>query len=158
MNDDMLSNEEIADAADEALHSLFEANRILRDAGERVAVAAGQTHARRMVLQVAGQGATVPDIARSLGLQRQGVQRITDELVAEGLGKYEDNPRHRRSKLFIVTDAGQTTLSEIRCKHARWLSEVRANASEMDWSLLRRELDYLVASLRGSTEADEPLT
>ena len=102
----MLSIDRAVEDSDAALHALFEANRLLRDAGEKIASAAGQTHARRMVLQEAGDGATVPDIARVLGLQRQGVQRIADELVADGLGRYVDNPRHKRSKLFVVTDLG----------------------------------------------------
>ena len=70
------------------IHALFDVNRLLRDAGERVAVAAGQTHARRMVLQAAQPPATVADIARALRLHRQGVQRIADELVDDGLAQY----------------------------------------------------------------------
>ncbi|MEV6140117.1 MarR family transcriptional regulator [Nocardia sp. NPDC051990] len=143
--DSMLSSRDDADAA---LHALFEANRLLRDAGERIASAAGQTHARRMVLQSATQAATVADIARSLSLQRQGVQRIADDLVNEGLARYEDNPRHRRSKLLVVTDAGCSILSEIRKTHSGWLDELRESAPGLDWSSLRRDLEYLISSLR----------
>ncbi|HBX81197.1 MAG: MarR family transcriptional regulator [Propionibacteriaceae bacterium] len=101
-----------------------------------------------MVLQEAGDGATVPDIARVLGLQRQGVQRIADELVADGLGRYVDNPRHKRSKLFVVTDLGDAALEEIRRQHVTWLHELLANAPDIDWSSLCGQLGYLVATLR----------
>ena len=137
--------------ADAALHHLFEANRLLRDAGERIAARAGQTHARRMVLQAAGDGATVPDIARYLGLHRQGVQRVADELVAEGLARYDDNPRHRVSKLFVVTDRGNTALSAIVTSHAAWIKTLQSGTADMDWSRLGTDLARLVQALRDQT-------
>lgn len=136
------------DEAEAAIHALFDANRLLRDAGERVAEAAGQTHARRMVLQAAEPPATVADIARALGLHRQGVQRIADELVDDGLARYEDNPRHKRSKLLVVADAGHSTLAQIHVSHTDWLKEVEARAPDVNWSSLRAELEALTVSLR----------
>lgn len=134
--------------ADTALHALFEANRLLREAGERLASTAGQTHARRMVLQAAQAGATVPDIARKLGLHRQGIQRLTDELVAEGFGRYVDNPRHRVSKLFVITDHGAAALSEIHRAHANWVESIEADAAGIDWGALSDELDEIIRVLR----------
>ena len=134
--------------ADAALHRLFEANRLLREAGERLASTAGQTHARRMVLQAAGSAATVPEIARILGLHRQGIQRIADELVTEGLGSYADNPRHRLSKLFVVTDRGTAALSEIHGAHDTWVDAIEAEATDIDWAALHNGLDRLVRVLR----------
>lgn len=142
--------------ADAALHALFDANRLLRDAGEKLAATAGQTHARRMVLQAAEGGATVPDIARKLGLHRQGIQRITDELVAEGLGRYIDNPRHRLSKLFIVTENGAAALAEIHRAHAEWVEHIKAAAAGIDWRMFRNELDELVHVLRLQADPKPP--
>lgn len=134
------------------LHAIFEANRLLREAGEKLASTAGQTHARRMVLQAAGDGATVPDIARKLGLHRQGIQRITDELVAEGLGHYLDNPHHRLSKLFVVTDQGSAALSEIHRAHTRWVDGIQAEVTEIDWRALNRELGELMRVLQDQAD------
>lgn len=138
--------------ADTALHHLFEANRLLREAGERLASTAGQTHARRMVLQAAEGGATVPDIARTLGLHRQGIQRIADQLVAEGLGRYVENPRHRLSKLFVVTEQGTAALSTIHRAHNEWVDSIEADAAEIDWTALRNDLDHLVRVLRDQAD------
>ncbi|MER7004880.1 helix-turn-helix domain-containing protein [Dactylosporangium sp. NPDC000555] len=143
-------------AADAALHHLFEANRLLREAGERIASAAGQTHARRMVLQAAADGATVPDIARRLGLHRQGVQRIADELVADGLGRYDENPRHRLSKLFVVTDRGTAALSTISRAHGTWVDAIEAEAADIDWSALRNDLALLVRVLQDQAQRTTP--
>lgn len=139
--------------ADTALHHLFEANRLLREAGERLSQAAGQTHARRMVLQATEDGATVPDIARKLSLHRQGVQRIADELVAEGLGRYVENPRHRLSKIFIITDQGTAALSVIHREHDTWVDRIESETPDIDWIVFCNDLDRLLSALRDQAKA-----
>ena len=83
--------------------------------GEALAKPAGQTLARWLVLEaIQDEPATVAQIARTLLLARQGVQRLADVLVRDGLAAYEDNPAHRRAKLLRITpsrsDAGMTVL------------------------------------------------
>src|SRR5262249_48105972 len=46
---------------------------------------------------------TVPQIAQMRPTSRQRMQRLADELAAEGLIRFIDNPRHRRSKLVQLT-------------------------------------------------------
>src|SRR5262249_50568468 len=46
---------------------------------------------------------TVPQIAQMRPTSRQRMQRLADELAAEGLVEFIDNPRHRRSKLVRLT-------------------------------------------------------
>lgn len=138
--------------ADAALHRLFEANRLLRETGERIAAAAGQTHARRLVLQAAGGGATVPQIARTLGLHRQGVQRIADDLVLDGLAGYTDNPRHSRSKRLVVTVHGQASLHAILRAHDEWLRQLVASNTVADWSALAASLKALSQAVRDRRE------
>jgi DNA-binding MarR family transcriptional regulator len=138
--------------ADAALHAVFEVNRLLRDAGERVSAAAGQTHSRRMVLQAAGDRATVPDIARRLGLQRQSVQRVADDLVADGLAHYEDNPRHRRSRLLVTTAAGKSALAAIQSAHREWVAELEATVGELDWGRLGADLDRIAQAVANRSQ------
>ncbi len=149
-DDNMLSKK--MEEADTALHRLFEANRLLREAGERIAAAAGQTHARRLVLHATGAGATVPEIARTLGLHRQGVQRIADQLVMDGLASYADNPRHSRSKRLIATVRGQAALRAIRRAHDEWLRQLVASNAAADWSALAYSLEALGQAVRGLSE------
>src|SRR5262245_49751000 len=49
---------------------------------------------------------TVPQIAQMRPTSRQRMQRLADELAAEGLVEFIDNPRHRRSKLVRLTPKG----------------------------------------------------
>jgi DNA-binding MarR family transcriptional regulator len=57
---------------------------------------------------------TVPQIAQMRPTSRQRMQRLADELAAEGLVEFVDNPKHRRSKLIRLTPKGD--------KHYRALS------------------------------------
>ena len=51
---------------------------------------------------------TVPAIARARPVSRQYIQKLADELAAEGLVEFVDNPGHKRSKLVRLTQAGRT--------------------------------------------------
>lgn len=118
-------------ALDELVHQIANVNRLLRMAGESVASNAGQTHARRLVLQsIVASDATVADLARGLGLARQSVQRVADILVKEGLATYDDNPHHARAKLLHITGSGRDALSAIRTSHDDWIRSIEDQFSE----------------------------
>jgi DNA-binding MarR family transcriptional regulator len=98
-------------------------HRSLLAVGDDVAAAAGQTRARSACLQQLARGPlTVADVADRLGLARQGVQRVADLLVSDGLAGYTDNPRHRRAKLLTLTGAGERALAAMDDAHRRWVA------------------------------------
>jgi DNA-binding MarR family transcriptional regulator len=100
-------------------------------AGEALAKPAGQTLARFLVLEaVQDQPATVAQVARTLHLARQGVQRLADLLVRDGLAAYQDNPAHRRAKLLRITPHGRATLRTIQARQAAWADAVGAALGE----------------------------
>src|SRR5918998_1511685 len=55
---------------------------------------------------------TVPQIAEMRPTSRQRMQRLADELAAEGLVEFVDNPKHRRSKLLRLTPEGDAPYRE----------------------------------------------
>src|SRR5215203_2869006 len=68
---------------------------------------------------------TVPQIAQMRPTSRQRMQRLADELAAEGLVEFIDNPKHRRSKLVqlsAVSEAGFVHLPQ----QAPWLPDFEA--------------------------------
>src|SRR5713226_7486871 len=88
---------------------VFRLNGRLIGAGDRLVGSLGLTSARWQVLgalAMAGAGQTVPDIARAMGLTRQSVQRVANELVESGLLERSGNPRHARADLMRLTDKG----------------------------------------------------
>ncbi|HBS36730.1 MAG TPA: hypothetical protein DEA50_16885, partial [Parvularcula sp.] len=48
---------------------------------------------------------SAPDLARRKAVSRQAVQATLDGLAAKGLVRTEINPRHKRSKLYLLTSA-----------------------------------------------------
>lgn len=58
--------------------------------------------------------ATVPEVAADHGVSRQFVQTVCNGLEAQGLIAFSDNPRHRRSKLVVLTAAGRKVLVRFR--------------------------------------------
>lgn len=98
---------------------IFELAGALRRSGEALAATEGQTQARWQLLSaVSADGMTVARAARRLGITRQAVQRVGNDLVAEGLAEYADNPDHRTSPLLILTERGRRTLSAINRRAA----------------------------------------
>lgn len=59
---------------------------------------------------------TVPQIAEMRPTSRQRMQRLADELAAEGLVEFIDNPRHRRSKLVRLTPKGDARYRELNTR------------------------------------------
>ncbi len=62
---------------------------------------------------------TVPQIAEMRPTSRQRMQRLADELAAEGVVEFIDNPRHRRSKLVRLTRKGE---ARYRALNSRFLA------------------------------------
>src|SRR5215469_17128279 len=59
---------------------------------------------------------TVPRIAQMRPTSRQRMQRLADELAAEGLVEFIENPRHRRSKLVRLTCKGTERYRELTAR------------------------------------------
>ena len=59
---------------------------------------------------------TVPQIAQMRPTSRQRMQRLADELAAEGLVTFIDNPKHRRSKLVQLTRKGDARYRELNAR------------------------------------------
>jgi DNA-binding MarR family transcriptional regulator len=119
------------DALTTVLGQVIGLTRRFTTAGEALARPAGQTLARWLVLEATqDQPATVAQIARSLLLARQGVQRLADLLVRDGLAAYQDNPAHRRAKLLRITPSGRSTLRRIQAAQAVWADALGAKVGE----------------------------
>lgn len=82
--------------------------------GDTIAGKAGQTQARWQVLSAASVGnSTVAQVARRLGLARQGVQRMADLLVTDGLAEYAYNHNNVRSPHLRLTQRGKELLDTL---------------------------------------------
>jgi len=74
---------------------------------------------------------TVPQIAR-IRPSRQRMQRLADELAAEGFVKFIDNPKHQRSKLVQLTPKGDAHYCELDARLLVIASTIGVALSEAD--------------------------
>ena len=96
---------------------IFEAAGLLRRRGEEIAAGEGQTQARWQLLSVVSETPlTVPSAARRLGITRQAVQRVANDLVREDLAIFRPNRDHRTSPLLELTAHGQDVLARITAR------------------------------------------
>ncbi|MET7288056.1 MarR family winged helix-turn-helix transcriptional regulator [Streptomyces sp. NPDC005573] len=127
---------------------VFEAAGALRRLGERTAGAEGLTQARWQVLSVASDNPlTVAQAARRLGVSRQNVQRVANDLVAQDLAALEPNPDHRGSPLLTLTPAGRESLARVTVRaaeqHRTLFGDVPEDEIRATRASLRRLLDAL---------------
>ena len=73
---------------------------------------------------------TVPQIAQMRPTSRQRMQRLADELAAQGLVNFTDNPKHQRSKLVQLTAKGDARYRELSSRFLAIASTMGAALSE----------------------------
>jgi DNA-binding MarR family transcriptional regulator len=132
---------------------IYEAAGALRKSGEAVAGAEGQTQARWQVLSVVSEEAlSVPRAARRLGVARQSVQRIANELVHDGLARFQPNPDHRSSPLLALTPTGHRTLDAITIRAQAANQALTADIPAADIAAARALLRHLTTEIRRHEE------
>jgi DNA-binding MarR family transcriptional regulator len=75
---------------------------------------------------------TVPQIAQMRPTSRQRMQRLADELAAEGLVEFIENPKHRRSKLVRLTPEGVSRYRALEVQLLGIASTLAVGLSEED--------------------------
>jgi DNA-binding MarR family transcriptional regulator len=60
------------------------------------------------------------------------MQRLADELAAEGLVRFVDNPKHRRSMLVTLTPKGQTRYREMSARFLKLTSTMGGTLGEAE--------------------------
>ena len=96
-------------AATNLVLETFRLNGRLLEAGDNLVCDIGLTSARWRVLgAVAASPLPFPvsHIARNMGLTRQAVQRLANDLEQEGLIRFAPDPHHERAKLVFMIDSG----------------------------------------------------
>jgi DNA-binding MarR family transcriptional regulator len=132
-------------ALGELIVELFRLNGLLLAEGDRLTHDIGLSSARWQVigaLELAEQPLPVAQIARNMGLARQSVQRITNELEADGMIAFDDNPDHRRAKLVVLTTKGHQAYRAAMKRQSAWSKDV-LSASGVSQTRLRETRDVL---------------
>ncbi|MEV6840124.1 MarR family transcriptional regulator [Streptomyces sp. NPDC051133] len=127
---------------------VFEAAGALRRLGEQTAAAEGLTQARWQVLSAASEDPlTVPQAARRLGVSRQNVQRVANDLVSSRHASYEPNPDHRGSPLLTLTPRGRESLARVTARAERLHRTLFATIPDEEIHATRTSLRRLLSEL-----------
>lgn len=120
-------------AVTELILETFRLNGQLLDAGDRLTAPLGLTSARWQVLgaiETEGRPLSVAQIGRRMGLSRQAVQRIVNELEGHGFLTLEENPDHKRAKLVVLTRPCLAVLENLKEIQTNWSNELAKGMSE----------------------------
>ncbi len=132
-----------AAALTELILEIFRTNGQLLAAGDELTDPLGLTSARWQVLgaiDMAAQPMTVAQIGRRMGLSRQSVQRIANDLEKLGFITFVDNPDHARAKHLVPTLKGAHALTQIGLTQTNWSN---ALAEGMDTEQLTQATNLL---------------
>ncbi len=129
---------------------IFRANGALLAAGDRLVGPLGLTSARWQVLgsiALSDRPLPVAHLARVMGLSRQAVQRVVNDLEAEGFVSFEENPHHKRARLVVLTKKGTRTYAAASEHEAPWANALADGLSPKTIAAARRVLLTLVRGL-----------
>lgn len=145
----------------ELILQAFRVNGALLAAGDALVADLGLTSARWQVLGAAAMSPVplpVAHIARNMGLSRQSVQRIVNELVAEGTLKFGPNPHHARAQLVLLTDKGTEIYRSARARQGPWAGALAEGLEGHDIAAataLLKALDARLGEMRVKASKDE---
>ena len=117
----------IRDAVTDLVLEVFRLNGELIAMGDAMVAEIGLTSARWQVLGAIALSNTplpIAQIARNMGLTRQAVQRVANELEAEGFVRFAPNPHHQRAKYVLLTRKGEAAYAD--CDGAMGAASFRA--------------------------------
>jgi DNA-binding MarR family transcriptional regulator len=101
--------------------AVFAAHASVLRHGDTANAPFGQSSARwRVMFNIAQGNGTVSEIARATDYTRQSIQRLADNLVAEGLATYAPDPDDRRRQIITLTAKGSALLGEMESDFDRW--------------------------------------
>jgi DNA-binding MarR family transcriptional regulator len=105
----------------------FRLNGRLLAAGDSLVEDIGLTSARWQVLgavALSPEPLPVAHIARAMGLARQSVQRLANEMERDGLVSFKPNPNHQRAKLVLLTARGKAAYDRAMKRQAPWAEAI----------------------------------
>ena len=73
------------------------------------------------------QRVTVSELARHMGLTRQAVQRLADDMASDGLVEFAGNPGDARAMHLLLTEAGKEAYHDALEREWQWTNAIAAD-------------------------------
>jgi DNA-binding MarR family transcriptional regulator len=122
----------ILDAVTDLVLETFRLNGRLLVTGDALIADLGLTSARWQVLGAMALSPvplSVAQIARNMGLTRQAVQRLVNEMERDGLVQFAPNPHHQRAKLVLLSSQGKTAFAAAMRRQGPWADDLATGLS-----------------------------
>jgi DNA-binding MarR family transcriptional regulator len=133
----------------------FRLNGRLLASGDALVADLGLTSARWQVIGAMALSPvplSVAQIARNMGLTRQAVQRLANEMEADGLLRFAPNPHHQRAKLVVLTAAGKSAFAAAMKRQGAWASDLGAGLDRQKIAAAARTLRSVRQRLENGTD------
>ena len=145
-----------ADAISELILRIFRVNGGLLLAGDRLVSPLGLTSARWQLLGgIAGaeQPQPVVRLARDIGVSRQAVQRLANELAGEGIVAFRPNPHHKRAQLVVLTARGRELYEAALDLQRPWAEKLGKSLTGVQVAIACDVVDSLLTGLDAQRKA-----
>lgn len=147
---------EAGEAVTALILDVFRLNGRLQLAGDRLVAELGLTSARWQILGAVAYAERPESVAwhaRTMGVHRQGVQRIVNELEKDGIVKFQPNPHHKRAQLVVLTSHGQKLFESALALQAPWVNHLSKDLSSDDIATAQEVIDHLKKRLEEASSA-----
>ena len=134
----------------ELVLKVFRANGRLLLAGDRLVRNLGLTSARWQVLgavAAADPPRPVVRLAEDMGVSRQAVQRIANDLHREGVVAFKETPKHQRAQLVALTTHGRKLFEQTLDLQRPWAQGLAAGLTRDQIDAASQVLDALLLRL-----------
>jgi DNA-binding MarR family transcriptional regulator len=143
-------------ALTELILEIFRLNGALLGEGDRLVGDIGLTSARWQVMGAAALSPvplSVAAIARNMGLTRQAVQRVANDLEHAGFVRFAPNPHHQRAQLVLLTASGTAAFRAATARQGPWANRIAAGLEPRRIKAARAVLRAIAEQLDGTAEA-----
>lgn len=147
---------ETGEAVTALILDVFRLNGRLQLAGDRLVAELGLTSARWQILGAiayAERPESVAWHARSMGVHRQGVQRIVNELEKDGIAEFQTNPHHKRAHLVVLTPKGQKLFESALTLQVPWVNDLAKGLSPDDIATTQKVISFLKLRLQEASSS-----
>lgn len=142
------------DVLTDIILKVFRLNGALIESGNQLVQPLGLTSARWQILgaiAASGKPTTCPQIAKIMGITRQGALKQLDLLEEVGLIETLENKNNERSPLYDLTLQGRKRYASAMKLQEKWVADLIRNLKQAELKATASILNQLIIKLEGST-------
>jgi DNA-binding MarR family transcriptional regulator len=122
-----------SNALTDLIRAVIRMNATVQKSGTRLMKGTGITNARWQTLSdlfALEKPVTVSELARYMGLTRQAVQRLADDMARDGLVEFAVNSGDARAMHLLLTEVGKAAYDDALEREWQWANAIAADFDE----------------------------